>query len=109
MQVLFLIPKNDPPTLDETKFSRTFRDFVTLCLQRDPRAVRLSTSALPDRVLTEQRPTAKDLLKHKFIRNAKKASYLTELIERYEKYKEGKPEEDKPDLAGTIAYAFLIE
>lgn len=105
MQVLFLIPKNDPPTLDDTKFSRTFRDFVTLCLQRDPRAVRLYTLILPEGLLTkpEQRPTAKDLLKHKFIRNAKKATYLTELIERYEKYKEGKPEEDKPDLAGTIA------
>jgi len=27
------------------------------------------------------------LLKHKFIRTARKASYLTELIERYEKWK----------------------
>ncbi|WWD04556.1 hypothetical protein V865_002626 [Kwoniella europaea PYCC6329] len=71
MKVLFLIPKNPPPQLDETKFSRTFRDFVSLCLQRDPR----------------MRPTAKDLLKHKFIRTARKASYLTELIERYEKWK----------------------
>ncbi|WWC92753.1 uncharacterized protein L201_007712 [Kwoniella dendrophila CBS 6074] len=71
MKVLFLIPKNPPPQLDETKFSRTFRDFVSLCLQRDPR----------------MRPTAKDLLRHKFIRTARKASYLTELIERYEKWK----------------------
>ncbi|WWC73737.1 uncharacterized protein I206_107709 [Kwoniella pini CBS 10737] len=71
MKVLFLIPKNPPPQLDETKFSKTFRDFVSLCLQRDPR----------------MRPTAKDLLKHKFIRTARKASYLTELIERHEKWK----------------------
>ncbi|ORY34817.1 hypothetical protein BCR39DRAFT_514941 [Naematelia encephala] len=71
MKVLFLIPKNPPPQLDETKFSRTFRDFVSLCLQRDPR----------------MRPSAKDLLKHKFIRTARKASYLTELIERAEKWK----------------------
>ncbi|OCF43812.1 STE/STE20/YSK protein kinase [Kwoniella heveanensis CBS 569] len=71
MKVLFLIPKNPPPQLDENKFSRTFRDFVSLCLQRDPR----------------MRPTAKDLLKHKFIRTARKASYLTELVERYEKWK----------------------
>lgn len=38
MKVLFLIPKNPPPQLDE-KFSRPFRDFVALCLQRDPRNV----------------------------------------------------------------------
>lgn len=42
MKVLFLIPKNPPPQLDERKFSKTFQDFVSLCLQRDPRAVRTS-------------------------------------------------------------------
>ena len=36
---------------------------------------------------TKQRPTAKDLLKHKFIKTARKATYLTELIERSEKWK----------------------
>lgn len=44
-----------------------------------------------------QRPTAKELLKHKFIKTARKASYLTELIEMYEKWKaEGgaKPADD---------------
>nr|ODN92296.1 STE/STE20/YSK protein kinase [Cryptococcus depauperatus CBS 7855] len=84
MKVLFLIPKNPPPQLDE-RFSRPFRDFVSLCLQRDPR----------------NRPTAKELLKHKFIKTARKASYLTELIERYEKWKaEGgaKPADDGPNL-----------
>lgn len=55
-----------------------------------------------------QRPTAKDLLKHKFIRNAKKATYLTELIERYEKYKEGKPAEEKADVAATIGSVTAI-
>jgi len=70
MKVLFLIPKNPPPSIDAS-FTRTFREFVSLCLQRDPR----------------QRPTARDLLKHKFVRMAKKTSYLTELIERHERWK----------------------
>lgn len=35
----------------------------------------------------DQRPTARDLLKHKFIRMAKKTSYLTELIERHERWR----------------------
>jgi serine/threonine-protein kinase 24/25/MST4 len=70
MKVLFLIPKKDPPTL-EGNFSKTFKDFVALCLSRDPR----------------DRPTARELLKHKFVRMAKKTSYLTELIERNERWK----------------------
>jgi serine/threonine-protein kinase 24/25/MST4 len=38
MKVLFLIPKNPPPVLDGP-FSKPFKDFVGLCLQRDPRDV----------------------------------------------------------------------
>lgn len=69
MKVLFLIPKNPPPTL-QGNFSKPFRDFVELCLKRDPR----------------ERPSAKELLRHPFIKRAKKTTYLTELIERYERW-----------------------
>jgi serine/threonine-protein kinase 24/25/MST4 len=69
MKVLFLIPKNPPPTL-QGNFSRSFKEFVELCLRRDPR----------------ERPAAKELLKHPFVKRAKKTSYLTELIERHERW-----------------------
>ena len=69
MKVLFLIPKNPPPTL-QGNFTRSFKEFIELCLRRDPK----------------ERPSAKELLKHPFIKRAKKTSYLTELIERHERW-----------------------
>ncbi|KAI0003172.1 Pkinase-domain-containing protein [Xylariaceae sp. FL0662B] len=80
MKVLFLIPKNPPPRL-EGNFTKAFKDFVELCLQRDPK----------------ERPVAKELLKHTFIRKAKKTTYLTELIERYNRWSAThKPEDEEP-------------
>ncbi|KAI8070374.1 kinase-like domain-containing protein [Gongronella butleri] len=70
MKVLFYIPKHDPPTLTGP-YSKAFRDFVHICLQKDP----------------ANRPTAKELLKHKFIKSSKKVAYLTELIERHHMWK----------------------
>lgn len=69
MKVLFLIPKNNPPLL-QGNFSKTFKEFVSLCLRRDPR----------------ERPTAKELLRHPFLKKAKRTTYLTELIERHERW-----------------------
>ncbi|KAL4893338.1 kinase-like domain-containing protein [Aspergillus ambiguus] len=69
MKVLFLIPKNPPPTL-QGDYSKAFKNFVELCLRRDPR----------------ERPSARELLEHPFIKRAKKTTYLTELIERYERW-----------------------
>ncbi|XP_077583947.1 serine/threonine-protein kinase 24a isoform X2 [Stigmatopora nigra] len=71
MKVLFLIPKNNPPTL-EGNYSKPLKEFVEACLNKEPRF----------------RPTAKELLKHKLIvRHAKKTSYLAELIDRYKRWK----------------------
>lgn len=69
MKVLFHIPKNDPPRLDGN-FSRDFRDFVAQCLVKEP----------------ERRPTAKDLLRHRFIRSAGKIEALQELIARRQQW-----------------------
>ncbi|KZZ89993.1 Serine/threonine-protein kinase domain protein [Moelleriella libera RCEF 2490] len=65
MKVLFHIPKNAPPKL-EGDFSRDFKDFVAQCLTKD----------------YERRPSARDLLKHRFIRAAGKIEALQELIAR---------------------------
>lgn len=66
MKVLFLIPKAPAPRLEGGSYSRDFRDFVAACLVKDP----------------DHRPTAKDLLHHRFIRSAAKVEGLQELIHR---------------------------
>ncbi|KAK2093598.1 Serine/threonine-protein kinase 25 [Saguinus oedipus] len=78
MRVLFLIPKNSPATLAknspatlEGQHSKPFKEFVEACLNKDPRF----------------RPTAKELLKHKFITRCTKTSFLTELIDHYKRWK----------------------
>uniref|UniRef100_A0A3Q2QED8 non-specific serine/threonine protein kinase n=1 Tax=Fundulus heteroclitus TaxID=8078 RepID=A0A3Q2QED8_FUNHE len=71
MKVLFLIPKNNPPTL-EGNYCKPLKEFVEACLNKEP----------------SFRPTAKELLKHKLIvRYAKKTSYLTELVDKYKRWK----------------------
>ncbi|CAI4223053.1 unnamed protein product [Auanema sp. JU1783] len=70
MRVLFLIPKNDPPQLTGS-WSRAFQNFVEQCLNKNP----------------DNRPTASELLKHVFIRKAKKNSILVDLIERAAEYR----------------------
>ncbi|KAK9381104.1 kinase-like domain-containing protein [Kockiozyma suomiensis] len=89
MTVLLLIPKHSPPLL-EGDFSRNFKEFVECCLKKDPR----------------QRLPAKELLKLKFIRSAKKSTLLLELIERknnflLEKYKRHTSEQSAASYTNT--------
>ncbi|KAI2663346.1 Serine/threonine-protein kinase 24 [Labeo rohita] len=81
MKVLFLIPKNNPPTL-EGNYCKPLKEFVEACLNKEP----------------SFRPTAKELLKHKLIVcYAKKTSYLTELIDRYKRWKAKQSRAEEPD------------
>ncbi|KAL4782791.1 hypothetical protein BJX76DRAFT_368888 [Aspergillus varians] len=74
MKVLFLIPKEPAPRLQGNGYSSTFRDFIAQCLTKDP----------------DHRPSAKDLLRHKFIRNAGKTEALQELIHRKQDWDGGR-------------------
>ncbi len=49
-----------------------------------------------------KRPTAKELLRHQFIRRAKKTAYLTDLIEKYRTWRAngGGIDDDSSDSDG---------
>ncbi|KAL8597913.1 hypothetical protein ACOMHN_063809 [Nucella lapillus] len=85
MKVLLLIPKTNPPQLTGAH-SKAFKDFVTLCLNKDP----------------DNRPTAKALLDHPFVRKARKRACLTELIDRYRRYRQEKGADSDSDSDDSI-------
>merc|ERR1711860_74353 len=70
MRVLFLIPKNNPPQLTGS-YSKTFKDFIDICLNKEP----------------ENRPNSKELIRHPFIKKAKRNNHLMDLIDRYKKWR----------------------
>ncbi|RKF74516.1 Germinal center kinase 1 [Golovinomyces cichoracearum] len=74
MKVLFLIPKAPAPRLEGPNYSKEFKDFVAQCLVKE----------------SDKRPTAKELLRHKFIRSAGKVEALQELIERRQEWDGGR-------------------
>ncbi|KAI0205366.1 kinase-like domain-containing protein [Astrocystis sublimbata] len=69
MKALFHIPKNPAPKL-EGSFSKDFRDFIAQCLSKNP----------------DNRPSAKELLRHRFIKSSGKIEALQELVERRRTY-----------------------
>lgn len=67
MKVLLMTLQNPPPSLEDKgkkHFSKAMRDVVTRCLQKDPRS----------------RPTAAQLLEHKFFKQAKDEEYLARYL-----------------------------
>ena len=81
MKVLFLIPKSPAPSLEGPQYSKDLKDFVASCLVKE----------------AEYRPTAKELLQHRFIRNAGKVEGLQELVHRRQMWdaEQGKSEHPK--------------
>ncbi|CAG8456764.1 816_t:CDS:2 [Funneliformis caledonium] len=73
MKAIQLIPKTPPPQLED-KFSVHIRELVSLCLND----------------YSEQRPTAEELMKSKFIKSATKhpIGLLRELIAKYEQWRQ---------------------
>lgn len=71
MKVLMMTLSNAPPTLDRDngkhKYSKTFKDMIDSCLQKDP----------------TKRPSAEKLLLHPFFKQAKKRDYLVKSILQY--------------------------
>jgi serine/threonine-protein kinase 24/25/MST4 len=74
MKVLFIIPKSPAPRLEGGNYSREFKDFVAACLVKDP----------------DRRPSARELLKHRFIKSAGRVEALQELIERRQEWEGGR-------------------
>lgn len=62
-RALFLIPKNPPPRVEGSQFSKSFKDFIALCLKKNP----------------SERPSAENLLQHPFLRKARSSS-LKEIL-----------------------------
>lgn len=82
MKVLFLIPKSNAPRLEGPHYSKDFKDFVAACLVKDP----------------DHRPSAKELLQHRFVRYAGKVEGLQELIMRRQSWEGAQGKESHPML-----------
>ena len=82
MKVLFLIPKAPAPRLEGNRYSRELKDFVAACLVKDP----------------DRRPTAKELLQHRFVRNAGPVEELQELVQRRQSWESNKGSTTHPKL-----------
>ncbi|KAK6347152.1 putative protein serine/threonine kinase [Orbilia brochopaga] len=89
-QAILTIPTASPPTLPDD-FSQTFRDFLAYCLTMDP----------------DERPSAKQLLGHKFLREAPPTHKLKDLVLRRERMRE--LAQRVSSLAGPVGQSRLEE
>ncbi len=92
MKALFDIPKCPAPRLEGAQYSREFRDFVACCLVKDP----------------DRRPTARELLGHKFVKGTGKVEALQELIERRQLWEESSDRIVSPTYYQETLYATFL-
>eukprot|EP01103_Thecamoeba_quadrilineata_P001442 TRINITY_DN1129_c0_g1_i1.p1 TRINITY_DN1129_c0_g1~~TRINITY_DN1129_c0_g1_i1.p1 ORF type:complete len:1203 (-),score=327.68 TRINITY_DN1129_c0_g1_i1:664-4272(-) len=89
MRVLFQIPARDPPQLQNpSQWSPNFSNFLSLCLQKDPR----------------QRKSARELLQHPFVQNCKDKAILVDLLnlkQKLERDQEGLETSESPKNRAT--------
>jgi len=85
MRVLFVIPRNPPPTPTRQDLSKSFLDFVSLCLQKAPAA----------------RPNASELLATALCKSAPANVTLVKAIKRWRRWRDagGKTNDEPPQDA----------
>ncbi|KAJ3095004.1 Serine/threonine-protein kinase 25 [Phlyctochytrium bullatum] len=103
-RAIFLIPRSRPARL-EGNFSAAIKEFISLCLNEEP----------------EERPSAEDLLKSRFIRTSLRGTEcLLDILKRHETWKQEHPElaneyhslgmdddeESDPELAADDEWVF---
>ncbi|EWC43401.1 hypothetical protein DRE_07700 [Drechslerella stenobrocha 248] len=84
-QALLTIPSTEPPTVTDD-FSQTFRDFLSFSLVINP----------------DYRPSAKQVLDHKFINQALPTHKLRDIVLRRTRYCEEQGKRGLPFMAGAI-------
>lgn len=97
MRAIFIIPNSEPPTMpNPSEWSADFNNFLKICLVKNP----------------ANRPSAKQLLSHPFIANAKPKSLIGELVaecmDKIEEYRDN-DHEDEGDIeeSGTKGQATM--
>ncbi|CAK7897188.1 sporulation-specific protein 1 [[Candida] anglica] len=100
LKILFQIPENQPPILEGNEYGSNLKDFIRYCLRKEP----------------EERPTAKMLLYHRYLKNRRGGINLVQLIQEKnvwfeKKYSRGKKprhsiEEQKQPYHRKISWDF---
>jgi serine/threonine-protein kinase 24/25/MST4 len=96
MRVLLLIPSQAPPKLKDKHWSSGFQDFLAKCLVIDP----------------NNRPTAEELLSHRFVSKCKTKAILEDLVEKYRDVKARRRKAKDHVMAtceGTASFYYFLQ
>ncbi|KAI9828449.1 MAG: hypothetical protein M1832_002877 [Thelocarpon impressellum] len=81
-KALFQIPKQPAPRLEGPQYSRDLKDFIAACLVKDP----------------DRRSTARELLRHRFIRAAGRVETLRDLVKRRQAWRKDRNRQSEPKV-----------